>query len=153
MRTQSADALFELFNGCGDVHAALTRRAENILPSDLTMPQFTILDELRKNHLQENMELLTPIALAKSQNITKGAITNLLNQLLKKRMIQLKKHPKDGRSKLVSLSEEGAKAHRHSMVALSQLTSEILQQFSADELSIALPILSKFTLWLDGNKA
>lgn len=153
MRTQSANALFELFNSCGDVHATLTRRAENILPSDLTMPQFAILDDLRKNFLLENADFLTPIALAKSQKITKGAVTNLLNQLNKKNMIQFNKHPKDGRSKLVSLSDEGAKAHRHSMVALSQLTSEILQQFSADELSVALPILSKFKKWLDGIEA
>lgn len=151
MRTQSADALFELFNGCGDVHAALTRRAEGILPSDLTMPQFTILDDLRKNDLHEKSILVTPITLAESQNITKGAVTNLLNQLNKKNMILIEKHPVDGRSKVVSLSEDGAKAHRHSMVALSQLTSEILQEFSAQELSLALPVLSKFTTWLENN--
>lgn len=152
MRTQSANALFELFKGCGDVHAALTRRAESILPSDLTMPQFNILDDLRKNALLDNALFLTPLELAKSQNITKGAVTNLLNQLYKKQMIMLEKHPKDGRSKLISLSDKGARAHRHSMVALSQLTSEILLQFSSDELSTALPILSKFTLWLDVNE-
>lgn len=149
MRTQSADALFELFNGCGDVHAALTRRAESILPSDLTMPQFTILDDLRKNASLEDTRLLTPIALAASQNITKGAVTNLLHQLNKKKMILVEKHPNDRRSKVVSLIDEGAKAHRHSMIALSHLTSEILQEFSADELALALPVLSKFTNWLD----
>lgn len=153
MRTQSANALFELFKGCGDVHSALTKRAEANMPCGLTMPQFNILDDLRKNSLLENAQFLTPIELAMSQNITKGAVTNLLNQLNKKHLIRLEKHPKDGRSKLVSLNDEGKKAHRHSMLALSQLTSEILQQFSADELSIALPILSKFTLWLDGNEA
>lgn len=153
MRTQSADALFELFKGCGDVHSALTKRAEAMLPSGLTMPQFNILDDLRKNILLENAQFFTPIELAKSQNITKGAVTNLLIQLNKKKMIILEKHPNDGRSKLVFLSDEGAKAHRHSMVALSELTSEILQQFSTDELSVALPILSKFTLWLDAKKA
>ena len=151
MRTQSANALFALFNGCGDVHAALTRRAESVLPSELTMPQFTVLDFLRKNYIDENRQLLTPIMIAQSQNITKGAVTNLLNQLVKKGLVKLEKHPEDGRSKLILLSGEGIKAHRHSMVALSQMTSEILQQFSAEELSSTLPILSKFTRWLDAK--
>lgn len=151
MRTQSADALFTLFNGCGDVHAALTRRAESVLPNALTMPQFTVLDSLRKHYADGNRPLLTPIMIAQSQNITKGAVTNLLNQLIKKELIELSKHPVDGRSKLIILSEEGVKVHRHSMVALSQMTSEILQQFSAEELASTLPVLSKFTKWLDGK--
>lgn len=149
MRTQSSDALFALFNGCGDVHGALTRRAESVLPDDLTMPQFSVLDCLRKNHVAKNEALLTPIMIAQSQNITKGAVTNLLNQLVRKDLVELNKHPKDGRSKFIVLSEAGARAHRHSMVALSQMTSEILQQFSVDELEAALPVLSKFSKWLD----
>ncbi|MFK7903369.1 MAG: MarR family transcriptional regulator [Nitratireductor sp.] len=146
MRTNAADALFDLYHSCGHVHAALTRRADNILPFDLTMAQFNILDDLKRAD-----EPVVVQSFAVAHNITKGAVTNLLHQLEAKQFIKLEKNPADGRSKLVTLTLEGAKAHRHSMVALSELTSELLQDFSEEDLSSSLPLMKRFVAWLDAK--
>ena len=113
MRTNAADALFDLYRSCGHVYAALTRRADQILPYSLTMPQFNILDDLKKDG-----QPMVAQTFALSHNITKGAVTNLLRQLESKQLISIEKNPADGRSKLVSLTKNGAKAHRDSMICL-----------------------------------
>ena len=143
MRTQAANTLFEFYQTSGNVHTLLTKRAEACLPHRLTMAQFGVLDDLR-----QSQSALTPLELAVSFSLTKGAITNSLKQLEKKGFIVLSPHPVDGRSKLVSLSEQGRAAHRASLIALSELTSGLLAEFSTLELVDALPFMTKLQNWL-----
>ena len=107
------------------------------------MAQFGVLDDLRNSPAP-----LTPLELAASFALTKGAITNLLKQLDKKGLIVLKTHPGDGRSKLVSLSEDGQAAHRASLIALSELTSRLLAEFPTSEIADTLPLMKRLRSWL-----
>jgi len=143
LRTAAADTLFEFYKACGNVHAQLTQRAEASLPHRLSMAQFGVLDALR-----DSLSPQTPLALAHCFSLTKGAITNLLKQLEKKGFIELQTHPGDGRSKLVSLSAAGNAAHRASLLALWQMTSQVLDEFPQFEIENVLPSIKRLQGWL-----
>lgn len=144
MRTNAAQTLFSFYRASGIVHAQLTRRAEAVLPLGLTMPQFMVID-----HLRQAEEKVAPIDLAAQFHLTKGAITNLLGQLQRKGLIEITGNPQDGRSKLVLLNESGSGAHRKCLLALSEFTSLLLGEFDSGDLASALPVMARFSSWLE----
>lgn len=144
MRTHAAQVLFSYYTISGEVHAALTKRAESILPQALTMPQFQMLDRLR----WEDNEIV-PIQLADEFSLTKGAITNLVKQLSRKGLIKQHANPNDGRSKHLRISNDGKRAHQECLIALSEMTTALLENFSVDELEMCSPVLKKLKDWLE----
>lgn len=147
MRTQAADTLFSYYLLSGDVHAALTKHAENCLPSNLTMAQFQLLDFLRNNQ-----EPITPLTLAGKFKLTKGAVTNLIKQLNRKGFLQIEQNTLDKRSKFVKITENGMIAHRNSMIAMSEMTTSLLLEFSSKELQACFPVLEKLKKWLERSQ-
>jgi len=144
LRTSDAETLFSFYTLSGNVHLALKCKAESYLPHSLTMAQFQLLDRLRI----EDGEL-RPLELAAEFSLTKGAITNLVKQLARKGLILEVLNPDDGRSKLLTISYEGKKAHQNCLIALSEMTTSLLGEFSSDELEVCFPVLKKLKNWLE----
>jgi DNA-binding MarR family transcriptional regulator len=144
MRSEGADRLFQLYRDCGRMHQLLTRCAEEALPGGLTMPQFELLDLIRQSD-----EPQLPMVLAERLQLTRGSITNLLQQLERKGLIDLAANPRDGRSKLVRLSQSGSDAHRQCLLTLFDLTTQILRQFSTDQMEPVIEFAGELAKWLE----
>jgi len=147
MRNLHSEKLFEFFKVSGRMHLQLSRRAENVLPSGLTMAQFELLDLLKQAGSP-----LVPMALADEMQLTRGSLTNLIQQLEKKGLANLETNPNDGRSKLVSLSDKGGETHRRCLEALFELTTGIMKQFSQARIEPALEFAADMTRWLKENQ-
>jgi DNA-binding MarR family transcriptional regulator len=99
-----AAALFsELFSADQLARTRLTK----VLPKGMELSHFSVL-----NHLAHLKDERTPAQLAKSFNVTRGAMTNTLNKLEWAGYIHIRPDWEDARSKQVAISPAGQRA-RH----------------------------------------
>ena len=78
------------------------------------------------NHFSRRKEEKTPLQLAKTFNVTKGAMTNTLNKLEKLGYIHIRPDWEDARKKLVSISQSGIDARNNAMKLIKPLLKKII---------------------------
>lgn len=144
MRTDDSTALFKFFRSITHISQTMTLRAERQLPDGLTIPQFELIDLLKAR-----ASPVLPMEAAITMNLTRGAVSNLIKQLEKKNLLEVMANPDDGRSKRITLSDQGQKSHRDCMIALSEVTTNILQVFSGQKFAAVQNMLDEFSDWLD----
>ena len=93
---------FRFFNEVGIINQLSSTKAERVMPHGLTMSQFGVL-----NHFMRGLPPKPPQDLAAAFQVTKGAMTNTLKQLDSKGFVKIIPSETDGRSKIVSISEQG----------------------------------------------
>jgi len=103
----------ELFHEVSLIDQLAKSRLERALPQGLSYSQFGIL-----NHLTRQGEPMSPAQLAAALNLTKGAVTNLLQKLEAQGLIAITTDPDDGRRKWVSLSDDGGAVHQQCLKLL-----------------------------------
>ncbi|MEM9333005.1 MAG: MarR family transcriptional regulator [Pseudomonadota bacterium] len=144
---KDGEAYFRFFNEVGIINQLASNRAERAMPHGLTMSQFSVL-----NHFMRGLPPKSPLELASAFQVTKGAMTNTLKQLQNKGFVEIVPHEKDGRSKIVSISETGRNAHKDAQSELMVFFSDFSAQFSTEELAKVIPDLEKIRIWLDENR-
>lgn len=140
-------AAFSFFNEIGIIEQLGRAWFEHVLPYDLNLPQFTVL-----NHLTRLGDGRSPAEMARSFQITKGAMTNTLQRLEKKAMIRIDPDPEDGRVKRVSRTEHGIRARQESIAALGPQIVQLLEHIPEERLRVALPLLRDIRQYLDNNR-
>lgn len=138
---------FRFFNEIGIINQLSSTRAERNMPHGLTMSQYSVL-----NHFVRGLPPKSPLELANAFQVTKGAMTNTLKQLEKKRFVNIRPHDIDGRSKIVSISEAGVSAHQDAIQTLRVAFSDFIEVFDSTELDDIMPLLEKVRIWLDNNR-
>ncbi|MEM9280097.1 MAG: MarR family transcriptional regulator [Pseudomonadota bacterium] len=144
---QSSEVYFRFFNEVGIINQLSSNRAERAMPHGLTMSQFSVL-----NHFMRGLPPKSPLELANAFQVTKGAMTNTLKQLEGKGFVEIVPHEKDGRSKIVSISHVGRRAHKDAQEQLAHFFSDFSSQFSPEEISRLIPGLEQIRIWLDENR-
>ncbi len=94
----------------------------------------------------------TPVQLARAFQVTKGAMTNTLQRLHALAMVQIVDHPQDGRSKIVTITPKGRKAHGEAVAALAPDLARLTAGVGQTTLERLLPELQKLRIWLDENR-
>jgi DNA-binding MarR family transcriptional regulator len=94
----------------------------------------------------------TPARLADALQVTRGAITNTVKRLEKKRFVSVRAAGDDGRSKLVSLTETGLAARNAALALLVPEVSELAGELPLAEISAMLPALKAVRKVLDENR-
>lgn len=145
--TTDDPALFRLFNEIGIIHQLATTRLERALPEPLTRAQFLML-----NHLVRLGGPRSPQELARSFQVTKGAVTHTMGKLSEQRLIEVWPDPSDGRGKLVDLTEAGRRARAECVAALLEAFSDIAEGFPADAVAVALEPLTALRRQLDAAR-
>ena len=149
MAEEGKDPLaFRLFNEIGIIEQLARNRLERGLPNDLKMSQFVVL-----NHLVRLGGEWSPARLAGALQVTKGAMTNTLQRLEKRRLVRILPDPGDGRAKLVSITTSGRKMRRRCVQSVSPLLADLARQVSDQEFASTLPILEKIRKYLDAHRA
>lgn len=144
---QDAATYFRFFTEIGIIDQLISTRIERLLPHNLTLSQFSVL-----NHFSRGLPAKSPNELASAFQVTKGAMTNTLKQLDAKGFVNIVPNENDGRSKIVSASEQGLEAHRDAQAEIAAALSEIIDIFPADEMQTQIPYLERMRIWLDNNR-
>ena len=98
-------------------------KIDNALPKALNISSFSVL-----NHFSGSRAEKTPLQLARSFHVTKGAMTNTLNKLEKQGYIHVRPDWNDARKKCVSISQSGIDARNNAMKSIKPILDDIIQK-------------------------
>lgn len=138
---------FRLFNEIGIVEQLARARFERVLPHDLTLAQFGVL-----NHFARLGGDRSLVRLAGAFQVTKAAMTNIVGKLVAKRLVKVVPDPQDGRGKRVSLTEKGLAARNAAIAALVPQLRELSAAFPRADIEAILPPLTRLRIWLDTHR-
>ena len=111
-------------------------RLAKVLPRGMELSHFSVL-----NHLMRMGEERTPAQLARSFQVTRGAMTNTLNRLEWAGHIHVRPDWDDARRKLVAISPSGRVACEDALAAMAPALAEVVGRIGEDRVRAALPVL------------
>lgn len=139
--------LFELFNEIGIIAQLSRAMFEARLPDGMVLPHFSVL-----NHLVRVGDGATPLKLAKAFQVPKTSMTHTLSGLEKAKLIALKPNEKDGRSKLVFITDEGRAFRQNAIESLGPDLVALGQNLDVERLATLLPDLKTLRAYLDAAR-
>lgn len=143
----SDPVLFTFFNEIGIISQLSANAFERVMPHDLTMSQFSVL-----NHLARLGDGKKPSYLASAFQVTRGAMTNTLTKLEANGFVDVRPDDNDGRSKVVFLTGSGARARTEALKALSPLLADLLKAVPEKDFRAAIPFLAKVREYMDAER-
>lgn len=146
--TGSDPTVFVFLNEIGIIDQLATNLMERHLPKGLTRAQFAVL-----NHFVQRSGAKTPFELARTFQVTKGAMTNTLKKLQAHGFISVRDDPDDGRRKLVTITATGRDTRNASLQMLTPLLGQFSDHFATAELEDTLPMLRDIRSYLGTNNA
>lgn len=114
------------------------------LPKGMEISHFSVL-----NHLARVQEERSPAQLARTFNLTRGAMTNTLNKLEWSGYVHIRPDWDDARRKFVAISPAGLKAREAALAAITPFISEVVEAIGTDKVRAALPVLRELRLRLN----
>jgi DNA-binding MarR family transcriptional regulator len=136
--------LFQFFNEIGIIEQLARNRLERVLPDGLKAPHFGVL-----NHLVRLGDDKSPLRLARAFQVSKGTMTNTIQRLEARRLIEVRPDPSDGRGKRVFLTRKGRAAREACIKATAPLLLELARAFPQSRFEEALPFLQAIRGYLD----
>ena len=113
--------LITILSEVGTIEQIARSKLDSALPGNLNVSNFALL-----NHFSRRKEEKTPLQLAKTFNVTKGAMTNTLNKMEKLGYIHIRPDWEDARKKLVSISQSGIDARNNAMKMINPLLKKLI---------------------------
>jgi DNA-binding MarR family transcriptional regulator len=139
---------FRVFNEIGIIAQLSRHQFEGVIPGGLKLSQFMVL-----NHLVRVGDDWPPARLAAAFQVTKGAMTNTINRLEARGLIQVTPDPEDGRGKRVAITKAGRATRKECIENLAPLLGDLLTEFPATELGKILPVLERLRAYLDDHRS
>jgi len=139
--------IFGFFNEIGIIHQLSTTLLNHRLPDGLHASHFGVL-----GHLLKRPEGQTPLAIANAFQVTKGTMTHTLRVLEKRDLIVQVPHPKDGRSKIVKTTKEGAIFFDEARKSLAPAFERLEGKLDLDQMIAMLPALQKIREVIDSDR-
>ncbi|MFY0693187.1 MAG: MarR family transcriptional regulator [Paracoccaceae bacterium] len=106
------------------------------LPKGMELSHFSVL-----NYLARATEPRTPAQLARTFNLTKGAITNTLQKLEWAGHIHINPDWEDARRKQVVISPAGRRARDTALEVISPVIAELVESVGTEKVRAVLPVL------------
>lgn len=138
---------FRLFNEIGIIGQLSRNMLEARLPPGFVLAQFSVL-----NHLVRVGDGRTPVAIARAFQVPKTSMTHSLAVLERAQLIEIRKNPKDGRSKLVHITDAGRKFRQDAIVSLAPDLERIAVAVPHDHVARLLPDLEVLRKFLDADR-
>jgi DNA-binding MarR family transcriptional regulator len=136
--------LFALLNEVAIIEHLARNRLERVLPDGLRASHFVVL-----NHLVRLGDGRSPARIARAVQVERPAMTNTLQRLEARGLVRLAPHPRDGRGKLVFLTEAGRAAREAAVAAATAAIAPVAEGIDAAEMEAALPLLRRLRAALD----
>lgn len=135
--TDTSDPLaVSLFSEIFTVDQLARSRLSKALPKGMEISHFSVL-----NHLARAQDERSPAQLARSFNVTRGAMTNTLTKLEWAGHVHIRPDWDDARRKFVSISPSGLQARDAALQAIAPLIHEAVEAIGADKVRAVLPVL------------
>lgn len=142
--SEATPVAFELLTEVGIIDQLARARLEAVLPDGLLAPHFGVL-----NHLVRVGDGISPVALARAFQVTKPTMTNTLQRLEARGLIQLVPDPRDRRAKRVLLTEAGRSMREAALHAALAQAEDLRAHICDDELAAVLPTMRRLRQVLD----
>jgi DNA-binding MarR family transcriptional regulator len=113
------------------------------LPVGLNYPQWEVL-----NLLSRRGDGSSPAQVAEALQMTRSGLTNTLQRLCARKLIEVEDCPADGRRKRIWLTPGGRQAYAQAMANLRPKMDMLREGFTAKEFREALPFLRALREWL-----
>ena len=139
--------LLILLSEIATIEQLARNQLDNALPKNLNISSFSVL-----NHFSGSKAEKTPLQLARSFHVTKGAMTNTLNKLEKLGYIHIRPDWSDARKKLISISQSGIEARNHAIKSIKPILDEIIMKTDHVTKKSLLGDLRSFRESIEKNK-
>jgi DNA-binding MarR family transcriptional regulator len=139
--------LLILLSEIATIEQLARNQLDNALPKNLNISSFSVL-----NHFSGSKAEKTPLQLARSFHVTKGAMTNTLNKLEKLGYIHIRPDWNDARKKLISISQSGINARNHAIKSIKPILDEIIMKTDHVTKKSLLGDLRSFRESIEKNK-
>jgi DNA-binding MarR family transcriptional regulator len=147
IKSGTLDEAFRFLTEIGIIAQLAGAAFDKVMPEGMTLPQFSVL-----HHLARLGGAWTPLRLANAMQVTKGAMTNTLGHLSGKNYVAIEPDAKDGRSKLVTLTEAGRVARDRTIQALAPELAALVQGVTPQLFAEATPLLEQVRRFLDKRR-
>ncbi len=118
-------------------------RLGRALPKGMEISHFSVL-----NHLAHVRRERSPAQLARTFNVTRGAMTNTLHKLEMAGHVHIRPDWDDARRKFVAISPAGRQARDSAIAAITPVIREVVDAIGVDRARAALPVLRELRLRL-----
>ncbi|MGP9819785.1 MarR family winged helix-turn-helix transcriptional regulator [Salinarimonas sp. NSM] len=139
--------VFRLINEIAIIDQLASRLFERVMPGDLTLPQFVVL-----NHFVRLGRPSSPLRLARAFQVTKSTMTNTLQHLSRADYVTIEPDPSDARAKVVDITPAGRAAREAAIAALAPSLADLSTGITEGEIEAALPLLRKLRAKLDAER-
>jgi DNA-binding MarR family transcriptional regulator len=139
--------IFSLLNEVGIIEHLARNRLERVLPDGLRASHFVVL-----NHLVRLGDGRSLARIARAVQVERPAMTNTIQKLEARGLVRIGPDPRDGRGKLVFLTEAGRAARQAGVAAAEKAVGPIAATLSPIEIDAALPLLRRLRAALDAAR-
>ena len=144
----NADPLiFTFLTEVGIIDQLARASLERVLPHGLKFSHFGVL-----NHFARLGGEQSPAELARAFQVTKGAMTNTVQRLQARGLVDVSPNPHDGRGKRVQITEKGLRIRSDAIQAVTPELRRLGDEFSSEEFAAALPLLQRLRVYLDAAR-
>ena len=143
MSKTSDDLAVSLFSEILVVEQLARASVAKVLPKGMELSHFSVL-----NHLAHSGAERSPAQLAKTFNLTRGAMTNTLHKLEWAGWVHIRPDWDDARRKMVAISPSGHSARNAALAAIAPLIADVVEGVGEDKVRTALPVLREMRLIL-----
>lgn len=130
-----------LFSEMMSADQLLRAQLSKVLPKGMELSQFSVL-----NHLAQISDERTPAELAKRFNLTRGAMTNIVNRLEWAGHVHIRPDWDDARRKYVSISPAGRAACEAAIAAMQPILSRAVADVEDQRLRDAISVVRELRL-------
>lgn len=146
-KDNTTNEVFAFFNEIGIISQLAETLFNRSLPDGLSVAHFSIL-----NHMVRLGDGCTPLELASAFQVTKATMSHSIDVLLRRGFVRVEKHPDDGRSKLVFLTEPGRAFRDRAIEKANAALAGLVGELDRETLSDMLPRLRTIREILDRNR-
>ena len=125
-----------LFSEISTVDQLIRAQISKSLPDGMAISHLSVL-----NHLSSMKNERTPMQLAKSFHVTKGAMTNTLSKLETSGYIHIRPDWNDARRKQVTISKSGIEAQRGAINSITPVLTKVINRLGQSKANSVLPII------------
>lgn len=136
--------LFTLLNEVSIIEHLARNRLERALPDGLRLSHFVVL-----NHLTRLGDGRSLARIARAVQVERPAMTNTIQKLEARGLVRTTADPKDGRGKLVYLTEDGRAARAAAVGTAEACMADVMHGLTAERIATLLPDLRQLRAALD----
>ncbi len=146
VRTANDDLAIALFSEIFVADQLARSRMAKALPKGMELSHFSVLNLLARSGGEKS-----PGELARTFNVTRGAMTNTIGKLEWAGFVHVRPDWDDARRKYVSISPAGMKARDAAFAAIAPILEEAVNAVGAEKVRNALPVIRDLRRQLTGE--